>query len=425
MLTPEDNELLIRTGPGTQMGNLLRRFWVPALLSGEIAEPDGPPVRVELLGERLVAFRDTEGRVGLLDRYCAHRRANLFWGRNEACGLRCAYHGWKFDVTGACVEIPNISKGDLIRTGVRIASYPVQERGGIVWAFMGPGVPPPFPATEVFDLPPSHRYIEKIVLDGNWFQFMEGDVDSSHVAFLHSRPDGRPPVPSSFIPHWQFGDLTPKLAAKATKYGMMLTARREAGPDKYSCRVTQWLMPFTSLIAAVKDSAFTTNIRIPLNDEKTMHLRIFARIDQPLTANDRAILDGGVLFPEMIPGTFETRANIGNDYLVDRAAQKTTSFTGIKSIPVQDYAMVQDQGGAWTADRSRENLIESDLAIVAVRRRILRSVKALAAGEEPPEAKNAAAYRVRSIDFLAPKDMDVLTAVERALPEYGPLQLAD
>jgi hypothetical protein len=174
----------------------------------------------------------------------------------------------------------------------------------------------------------------------------------------------------------------------------------------------------------VRDSAFTTNIRIPLTDEKTMHLRIFARIDQPLTANDRAILDGGVLFPEMMPGTFETRANIGNDYLIDRAAQKTTSFTGIKSIPVQDYAMVQDQGGP-CADRSRENLIESDLAIIAVRRRILRAVKALAAGEEPPEASNAAAYRVRSIDFVAPKDMDILTAVERALPEYGPLQLAD
>jgi phenylpropionate dioxygenase-like ring-hydroxylating dioxygenase large terminal subunit len=406
------------------MGNLLRRFWIPALLSSELAEPDGPPVRVELLGERLVAFRDTDGRVGLLDTYCAHRRANLFWGRNEACGLRCAYHGWKFDVNGVCVDIPNVSKGDMIRTGVRVTSYPVQERGGVAWAFMGPGAPPPFPATEVFDLPPSHRHIQKIVLEGNWFQFMEGDVDSSHVAFLHSRVDGRPPVPGTFIPHWQFGDLTPKLAAKTTKYGMMLTARREAGPDEYSLRVTQWLMPFTSLIAAVRDSAFTTNIRIPLTDEKTMHLRIFARIDQPLTANDRAILDGGVLFPEMMPGTFETRANIGNDYLIDRAAQKTTSFTGIKSIPVQDYAMVQDQGGP-CADRSRENLIESDLAIIAVRRRILRAVKALAAGEEPPEASNAAAYRVRSIDFVAPKDMDILTAVERALPEYGPLQLAD
>jgi hypothetical protein len=232
-------------------------------------------------------------------------------------------------------------------------------------------------------------------------------------------------VPSTFIPQYQFDDLMPKLAAKTTKYGMMLTARRGAGPEEYSWRVTQWLMPFTSLIAAVKDSAFTTNIRIPLTDEKTMHLRIFARIDQPLTANDRAVLDGGVLFPEMNPGTFETRANIGNDYLIDRAAQRTTSYTGIKSVPVQDYAMAQDQGGTWIADRSRENLIESDLAIVAVRRRILRAVKALAAGEEPPEARNAAAYRVRSIDFVAPKDMDVVTAIERALPEYGSIPLVD
>ena len=425
MLAPEDNELLVRIGPKTPMGNLLRRFWVPALLLSEVAEPDSPPVRVELLGERLVAFRDTEGRIGLVDAYCAHRRANLFWGRNEGCGLRCVYHGWKFDVNGKCVDIPNVSKGDLIKHGVRITSYPTQERGGVLWAFMGPGEPPPFPATEVFDLPPSHRHIQKIMLDGNWFQFMEGDIDSSHVPFLHSRLDGQAPVPSTFIPQYQFDDLMPKLAAKTTKYGMMLTARRGAGPEEYSWRVTQWLMPFTSLIAAVKDSAFTTNIRIPLTDEKTMHLRIFARIDQPLTANDRAVLDGGVLFPEMNPGTFETRANIGNDYLIDRAAQRTTSYTGIKSVPVQDYAMAQDQGGTWIADRSRENLIESDLAIVAVRRRILRAVKALAAGEEPPEARNAAAYRVRSIDFVAPKDMDVVTAIERALPEYGSIPLVD
>ena len=419
MLTPEENDLLVRTGTGTPMGNLLRRFWMPALLSEELPVPDCAPVRLGLVGEDLVAFRDTEGRVGIVEAYCPHRRANLFWGRNEENGLRCVYHGWKFDVNGRCVDIPNLERGDNIKSTMRITAYPTIERGGLIWAYMGPPeLIPEFPAAEIFNLPPSHRHIAKIVTHGNWFQFLEGDIDTSHVGFLHNRIDGVPLLPHSFIPDHFSVDRKPVWTVKSMDYGLMLAARRQPDVENYSWRVTQWLMPFTSMIAAQKDSAFITNIRVPIDDERTMNLRMFARADQPLTANDLAIVNGGVMFPDMIPGTFTTKANIENDYLIDREEQKTKSYTGISSVPVQDLAVTQLQGGQWIADRSRERLTESDMAIVAVRRRMLKAVRALMNNEEPPEAAKAEAYRVRSIDLLAPKDMGLLDAIRFTLPDY-------
>lgn len=419
MLTSEENDLLVRTGTGTPMGNLLRRFWMPALLSEELPVPDCPPVRLGLVGEDLVAFRDTEGRVGIVEAYCPHRRANLFWGRNEENGLRCVYHGWKFDVNGRCVDIPNLARGENIKSTMRITAYPTIERGGLIWAYMGPPeLKPEFPAAEIFNLPPSHRHIAKIITRGNWFQFLEGDIDTSHVGFLHNRIDGVPLLPSSFIPDHFSVDRKPVWTVKSMDYGLMLAARRQPDAENYSWRVTQWLMPFTSMIAAQKDSAFITNIRVPIDDERTLNLRMFARADQPLTANDLAIVNGGVMFPEMIPGTFTTKANIENDYLIDRDEQKTKSYTGISSVPVQDLAVTQLQGGQWIADRSRERLTESDMAIVAVRRRMLKAVRALMNNEEPPEAAKAEAYRVRSIDLQAPQDMGLLDAIRFTLPDY-------
>lgn len=419
MLTPEENDLLVRTGLGTPMGSLLRRFWMPALLSDELPAPDCAPVRLRLLGEDLVAFRDTEGRVGIVEAYCPHRRANLFWGRNEQNGLRCVYHGWKFDVDGRCVDIPNLARGENIKSTMRITSYSTQEQGGLIWIYMGPPeLKPELPAAEIFNLPPSHRHIAKAITHGNWFQILEGDIDTSHVGFLHSRVDGIPLLPKSFIPDYFTVDRKPVWTVKPMEYGMMLAARRQPDEENYSWRVTQWLMPFTSMIAAQRDSAFVTNIRVPIDDERTMHIRFFARPDQPLTENDLAIVNGGVMFPEMIPGTFTAKANIENDYLIDREKQKLQSYTGISAVPVQDLAVTEQQGGLWIADRSRERLTESDMAIVSVRRRMLKAVKALMNGEEPPEAANAEAYRVRSIDLLAPQEMGLLDAIRFELPDY-------
>jgi phthalate 4,5-dioxygenase oxygenase subunit len=409
MLSYEDNEKLVRVGKGTPMGKLFRRFWTPALLSSEVAQRDGAPARVDILGEQLVAFRDSEGRIGLLDAFCPHRRANLFFGRNEECGLRCVYHGWKFNADGACVDLPNVPAGEILKFNMRIQAYPTFERGGIVWAYLGPPELQPKPsAAEVFELPSEQLYIQKMMLHGNWLQHMEGDIDSSHVSFLHSSNRGGnqsgSPL-SSLI----FADKAPKWIIRATDYGLMLAARRNAGDDATSWhwRINQWLMPYATQIAAPEKELFITNVRVPVNDETSIHYRILARHDRPFDEADRAVIAAGLVFPEMIPGTFQPKANPENDFLIDRELQRTASFTGIKSIPSQDYAVTHRPGGQWIADRSKEKLTKSDMAIVAMRRRLLDALKGMAEGREPPEASRPEAYRVRSIDKVLPRDLDV------------------
>lgn len=411
VLSHKDNELLVRVGPDTPMGNFLRRFWTPALVSEEVPEPDSPPVRVRLLGEDLVAFRNTEGQVGLIDAYCVHRRAELFFGRNEECGLRCVYHGWKFDVTGQCVDLPNVPDGDRIKRNMRIKAYPTQERGGIVWAYLGPAeLMPPFPMTEIFSVPESHRRLQKIIVPTNWFQAMEGDVDSSHVSFLHKGVDsggGSYKLSSAFQ-----ADRAPRWTVETTLYGLSLAAQREASPDEHNWRINQWLMPYTTCVAGRLNKPSVTNIRVPIDDENTMHLRIYGRLDAPMTEDEWASANGSVIFPEMIPGTYLPKGNASNDYLIDRQTQKTVSYTGIKSIPLQDYAVTTAQGGQRIVDRSRERLTASDTAIIAVRQRMLEAVKGLMDGREPPEAANAEAYKVRSVDTTVPRDADLRTQVQ-------------
>src|SRR5690349_6485550 len=185
MLSREENERLVRTGPGTLMGDLFRRYWLPALHSWEIPQPDCPPVRVKLLGEPLVAFRDTEGRIGLIAEFCAHRGVSLWFGRNEECGLRCPYHGWKYDVTGQCVDLPSEGEESGMRQGIKLKSYPCVERGGVIWTYMGPPEErPPLPNFEWVHLPPSHRVTTKRCQQTNYLQAMEGALDSVHSGFL-------------------------------------------------------------------------------------------------------------------------------------------------------------------------------------------------------------------------------------------------
>ena len=186
MLTREKNDLLTQTGPGTPMGDLFRCFWHPALLAEELPEPDCPPVRVQLLSERLIAFRDSEGRLGLIDEFCAHRCVSLWFGRNEESGLRCPYHGWKYDVFGNCVDVPSEANPEF-RHQIRLKSYPMVEKGGVLWAYMGaPERKPPLPEYEFCTVRPERRFVSKRLQECNWLQAMEGGIDSSHVSFLHS-----------------------------------------------------------------------------------------------------------------------------------------------------------------------------------------------------------------------------------------------
>lgn len=408
MLTVEENQLMTRTGQGTPMGDLFRRFWLPALLAEELPAPDCTPVRATILGEKLVAFKDSRGRIGFLDQRCPHRLSNLFFGRNEQGGLRCIYHGWKLDVEGNCLDVPNAPEGESYRHKVKaFAAYPALERGGIIWVYMGPrDLAPEFPEMEWTRAPSDHRYISKMFIGGNYLQTAEGDIDSSHVGFLHSRLSSetigsnatiggapRPQLTRDRAPVWTITD---------TDYGVMLAARRDAGEDEHYWRVNQWLMPAYTMIASQVGQSLQCNIRVPMDDEHTLYFRLRWHPDRPLTdAEVNEYKHGGVLFPELLPGTFLTKENVSNDYLIDRAAQRTVSFAGIKSIPAQDFAVQEDMGGP-IMDRSLEHLVSADQAIIRVRRRLLDAARQLQEGSEPPEAHNGEAYRVRSLDIILP-----------------------
>jgi len=225
MLTGEENAMLTEVGPGTPMGELFRRFWMPAMLAEEIPGADCPPIRVKLLGESLVAFRDTNGIPGIVDANCPHRGAPMFFGRNEECGLRCVYHGWKFDVTGKCVDLPNSPEGETYKEKVSIKAYPAIDKGGIIWVYMGPKEnKPPFPAFQWTDVPESHRFMQKLVINCNYFQSMEGDLDASHGFFLHSTLDGNRSNQSLRIRENTSVDPNPRYILKDTDYGLLMGA---------------------------------------------------------------------------------------------------------------------------------------------------------------------------------------------------------
>src|ERR1051325_9136920 len=229
MLSKRDNELITRVGPQTPMGELLRRYWLPALRSEELPEPDCAPVRLRLLGEDLVAFRTASGKIGVLDAYCPHRNANLFWGRNEQEGLRCVYHGWKFDADGACVDMPNEPTRSRFNEKIHETAYPAVDRGGFIWVYMGPpGLQPEIPNFEWLNVPDSHRYAHKRFQDCNWLQNLEGGGDSSPAPLLHGsvRPDAMQPYNNN-------ADRQPVFQTLETQFGVAIAARREAGPEEY------------------------------------------------------------------------------------------------------------------------------------------------------------------------------------------------
>ena len=411
MLTNDENQLLTQTNVGTPMGDLYRRFWLPVMLAEEVPTIDSNPVKVRVLGENLVAFKDTDGRVGLLDARCPHRSSNLYWGRNEESGLRCAYHGWKFDVTGACVDVPNAPEGATYKDKITaFAAYPTHETGGFIWAYLGPKEnEPPLPAFEINRVPAENRHITKVVLRANWMQLMEGELDSSHVGFLHSRVGkGENPLEArNRMQGAMFADAMPTWTFKDTDYGIMLGARRNGEANKSYWRVNQWLMPSFTMIAARPGTPVHLQIRVPIDDTSSLFYRAIWHPSRALTDKERRDAEhGGVNFPEMIPGTYLPKENKGNDYLIDRAAQRTTSFTGIKSIPAQDWAVQEDMGGP-IVDRSIEHLVSSDAAIISVRKRLINTARELQEGAEPREPQAGSRYGVRPIDIMLESQAEV------------------
>jgi phthalate 4,5-dioxygenase len=400
MLSREDNELLTRIGPGTPMGELMRQYWQPILLSSELAEPDGAPVRVRALGEDLIAFRDTQGRVGLLGANCPHRGAPLFFGRNEEGGLRCIYHGWKFDTSGRCLDMPNRPGDRDYRNTVRATAYRSHEKNGIIWAYMGSAAEPPAPPDLGFtEVPASHRLVTKQLLECNYAQALEGDLDPSHVSFLHAPldPKGRDDYQGTagIISDKQLNDAALEQAVKAqdknprlnvlkTDYGLFVGARRDAG-ERHYWRITQYVLPFYVFVPGAVGSPVHCNAWVPMDDEHTLVWRIQYLEDRPFTAQELAKLQTGMgahveptgyLPASSEPaGAWRPRANRDNDYLQDRKVQRTVSFTGIRGIWAQDRACTEGMGAIM--DRSHEHLGPSDVTIVQMRRLLLGAATAL------------------------------------------------
>lgn len=396
MLSREDNELLTQVGPGTGMGELMRRFWMPVLLSQEIAEPDCTPVRIRLLGEPLLAFRDTNGRVGVVDEHCPHRLSSLFYGRNEECGLRCVYHGWKFDVDGNCMDMPSEPADSNYKEKVKLKAYPVREAGGVIWAYMGPpelmAEPPAF---DWMDVPESHRFASRWVQDCNYAQCVEGEIDSAHVSFLHSLVNKRDERKTARTGAYFSGDTAPKWKVVDMPWGMTLGARRVTGEGQYYWRMNQWYMPFYTMIAPVPGEARSFRMWVPSDDTHTSIICVSYRQEKPV---GEAEVDGwkrGVnQHAERIPGTLIPVRNAANHYMIDREKQRQESFSGIDGIRAQDAAMVESAGPI--SDRTREHLGTSDTAVIRMRRLLLGAAKALAAGEEPKAAAGGALFKVRS-----------------------------
>ncbi len=400
MLTLEDNELLCQVGPGTPMGDLFRRFWVPAMLPSEVPEPDSAPVRLRLLGEDLIAFRDSNGNVGVLDDHCAHRGASLFFGRNEESGLRCVYHGWKYDLSGRCVDMPNEPAESNFKDKIRLTAYPAREYGGLIWVYMGPSDGsdvPALPELEWALVPDAHRIVSKWIQETNYMQGFEGDIDSSHSSFLHSflKPDASPNDGTISATQKAF-DKSPKIIVQNTDYGFFYGARRAVGDGTYNWRISQAMLPTFSLIPFIKYPA-GGRAWIPIDDHRTMTFHMTFNPEQPLTEADIAGRASGRAFPpEVNPGTFTPKRNRDNEYLLDRELQKTWNYTGIWGVNDQDRAMQESMGPIY--DRRREHLGTADGAVMAARRHLLNAAKDLQRGVEPWLASHPEAYRVRALD---------------------------
>jgi phenylpropionate dioxygenase-like ring-hydroxylating dioxygenase large terminal subunit len=423
MLSKEDNEAISRVGPGTLMGNLMRQYWIPAMLSSELPRPDSDPVRVMLLGEKLIAFRETNGRVGLMDHNCPHRGASLFFGRNEECGLRCVYHGWKFDADGNCIDMPNEPAESDFKDKVKAKAYPTSERGGVVWAYMGPRqTPPPLPDLEPNVVPESDSLVEAIQRECNWLQALEGDIDTSHFSFLHfgaqKAEDARPGT----FQYYALADRAPRYSVLDTDYGAMYGAYRPAEPGSVYWRIANFLFPFYAMIPpGVLGLHIVTRAWVPMDDEHTLFFNMQAG---PARRTERGRPAAGVSGLERKPhssdwyGRFRLESNADNDYRVDRARQRSgASYTGIPGIFTEDQAVTESMGAIY--DRTSEHLSSADVMVFRVRRRLLEAARALAEhGTVPYSVEHPEVYRQRSGGVILPEGVDWVEATAELRKAY-------
>ena len=416
MTKREQNELLTQTGPGTAMGDLFRRYWLPALMASELPGPDCPPVRVKLLSERMIAFRDSAGKLGLTDEFCAHRGVSLWFGRVEENGIRCPYHGWKYDSSGQCVEVPSEPVESGYCKKIKLKAYPMIERGGIIWTYMGPPeLQPALPEFEFATVAPERRYVSKRHQECNYLQAMEGGIDSSHVSFLHSGALERDPLFKGARGNkYNLGDFQVKFEVVESDGGLLIGARRNAEDGNYYWRITQWVMPCFTAIPPRGDHPIHGHFWVPIDDETCWSWSYDYHPTRDLTATEvQAMDDGYGIHVRLIPGTFIPVQNKDNDYLMDREAQKAKlSYSGIAGIAIQDSSLQESMGPI--ADRSKENLVSTDNGIIMARHRLRKAALALQKGVAPPGLE-AVTHRVRSAALVLPPDVAFKDAAKDAL----------
>ena len=424
MLSREDNDFLCRVGPGTPMGDLIRQYWIPFLPSRDLPEPDSRPLKVRLLGEDLIAFRDSEGKVGLVDEACPHRGANMYWARNENCGLRCVYHGWKFDVSGKCVDMPNEPEESNFHEKVRLNAYPTHEVNHLIWTYMGPEpVPPPFPPFELNTLAPEYVYPPHVMTEEcNWVQGLEGDIDTSHIDWVHGRlNEDKPGVKGGYRGTYH-RDRRPRLEVLPTPYGGCYTGSRQHDDEGTRWhRITQFIMPFHTMIAAAQSETVTLRAWVPIDDEHHMLISQTGRLDRPVREQEKAAYDdpfkdwGGYVERTADPLTrYLTKARLANDYLIDMDLQKNHLMFGVPFIGnIQDRAMTEAMGPIYK--RWQEHLGTTDAMVIFMRRTLINAAHALREqGIVPANVTDPTLNRVRSASVLLPEGKSWIEATEDA-----------
>jgi phthalate 4,5-dioxygenase len=417
MLKAEINELLTRTGPETPAGGLFRQYWVPALLAEELPENDCPPVRVKILSERLIAFRDSEGRYGLMDEFCAHRGVSLWFGRVEQGGLRCAYHGWKYDVTGQCVEVPSEPENSNFCAKVKLTAYPLVKVGDILWTFMGdPAKRPELPAFEFCHVPAEQTYTSKRWQESNWLQALEGGIDSSHVSWLHSGGLKSDPLfKGAKGNQYNLNDLRPFFEVAEADGGLFVGARRNAENGSYYWRITPWVMPSFTMVPPRGDHPVHGHFWVPIDDENVWVYTFDFHPTRALAAEERqAMKDGYGVHSRNIPGTYRPAENKDVDYLMDRDAQKRgETFSGVRGIAQQDASLQESMGPI--VDRAKERLVSSDTGIIKARQKLRKAIEALRDEGVTPPGVDPAHHRIRSAAVVLPQEESFIESCRDAL----------
>jgi phenylpropionate dioxygenase-like ring-hydroxylating dioxygenase large terminal subunit len=414
MMTAEQNDRLTRVGPGTPCGAVLRRHWQPVALLDELEGPR--PVRpVRALGQDMVLFRDEAGRLGLIDRGCPHRGADMAYGRLEDGGLRCPFHGWLFDAQGKCLETPAEPEGSTLCTRIRTRTYPVEVRSGIVFAYLGEGAPPAFPHFDCFVAPDTHTFAFKGLIECNWLQALEVGIDPAHASFLHrffEDEDTSAAYGKQFRGASDGSDLPmtyvlrefprPRIEVETTEYGLRIAALRQINAATTHVRVTNLYFPQAFVIPMSAEMTIT-QWHMPVDDTRTYWVAIFTSFNKPV---DRAAMRAQRLESYSLPD-YLPKKHRGNDYGFDPAEQARATYTGMgQDINVHDQWAVESQGPI--QDRTREHLASTDKAIAANRRLLLRAIAATEAGQPSlmvlDEARAARMTGPSTIDGMAPTE---------------------